>query len=298
MEVRKVYFENTNGNRINCLLKSSFFNDLQGLGYEDSSSYVNYGDGFYNPFKRETAQGRISGRLSFITRATAYADYRTLTEWISAAEAQNDEGSIKLIYCPYGNDEYAKDVIFSSISKGELDLGGYLSCTVELESLTPWYSVTPITFTSESSDTQYKTYDYNYDYTYQSDSAIIKNANIISDTPGRFRLEIEGVFDSPIFSLYDTSNNLLGMMDLGYSGESFANGDKFIFSTLPGDIGVWREDSNGNRTSLINGINIHDGVEVFFSVPARKTVRFSLRSLSGTGGMNATLRLYSYYRTR
>ena len=62
-EVRKIKLKNESGQSIDCLLKSSFFNDLGGLGYDENISYITYADGFYKPIKRLTAQSSISGKL-------------------------------------------------------------------------------------------------------------------------------------------------------------------------------------------------------------------------------------------
>ena len=101
MDVRKVYFVNQDGDRINCLLRSSFFNDLQGLGFANEYNMLSPKDGFYTITEQQTVQPNISGIISFIDRKTAYKDYRTLTSWINRAT------ELSIAYAPYVTSTYS-----------------------------------------------------------------------------------------------------------------------------------------------------------------------------------------------
>lgn len=302
--VRQVAFQNEAGQRINCLLRTSFFNDLQGLGYTDTVSSFNYANGYFSPVKREIQQSTITGRLSFIDRSTAYADYRTLTEWIATSERQRNNGSITLVYAPTQSNgspvEYVKDVIFAEITKGEMDTGGFLSCDVTLIGLTPWYSATPLTIPFSGTDPDldsYKRYDYTYDYKYEAPNQFVKTINLNTDLNGRLLIEMTGSFDGPVISLYDPSGTLVGMLDLSQSSYPIRAGDTLVYSTMPEDIGVWIEN-NGIRTDLLNFIAFHDGVEAFFTVPPAENYRISIRANSGSSTINGTIKAYSYWKTR
>lgn len=302
--VRQVAFKNEAGQRIDCLLRTSFFNDLRGLGYADTVSSFNYSNGFFSPVKREIQQSTITGRLSFINRATAYADYRTLTEWIATSERQRNNGSITLVYAPTQSNgspvEYVKDVIFAEITKGEMDTGGFLSCDVTLIGLTPWYSATPLTIPFGGTDPDldsYKRYDYTYDYKYEAPNQFVKTINLSTDLNGRLLIEMTGSFDGPVISLYDPNSTLVGMLDLSQSSYPIRAGDTLVYSTMPEDTGVWIENS-GIRTDLLNFIAFHDGVEVFFTVPPAENYQIRIRANSGSSTINGTIKAYSYWKTR
>ena len=302
--VRRVYFKNEAGERIDCLLRTSFLNDLQGLGYAERVNTFSYSNGFYSPIKRELQQSTISGKLSFLNRSKAYRDYRVLTEWISYSERQRDNGSISLVYAPTrsggGNPvEFVKDVIFQEISKGELDTGGFLTCRVSLLSLTPWYS-TPyvITFGGTDPDVeQYKIYTYKYDYKYETPNQFVRTLNLDSDLNGRLLIEMTGNFDGLVISLYDPDGNLKGMLDLSENSYPIRTGDTLIYSTMPDDTGIWVENG-GIRTSILNHIAFHDGVEAFFTIPPAENYQIRIRANSGSSTINGTLKAYSYWRTR
>lgn len=302
--VRQVAFENENGERINCLLRTSFFNDLRGLGYADTVNSFAYSDGFFSPVKREIQQSTITGRLSFINRSTAYADYRTLTEWIAKSERQRNNGSITLVYAPTKSGgaplEYVKDVIFSEITKGELDTGGYLSCNITLIGLTPWYSATPLTISFGGTDPDldsYKRYNYVYDYKYETPNQFVRTINLNTDLNGRLLIEMTGSFDGLVISLYDPGNQLIGMLDLAQSDYPIRAGDTLVYSTLPNDTGVWVENS-GTRTDLLDHIAFHDNVEVFFTIPPAENYQIRIRANSGSSTINGTIKAYSYWKTR
>lgn len=301
--VRRVYFKNEAGEKIDCLLRTSFFNDIRGLGYSDRINSFAYSDGFFSPIKREIQQSTISGKLSFLNRSDAYSDYRTLTEWITKSERQRANKSISLIYAPTESlgtpVEYVKDVLFTEISKGEMDRGGFLTCNISLLSLTPWYS-TPyaITFGGTDPDVeQYKIYTYKYDYKYETPNQFVRTLNLDSDLNGRLLIKMTGNFDGLVISLYDPNGNLKGMLDLSENSYPIRTGDTLIYSTMPDDTGIWVENG-GVRTSILNHIAFHDGVEVFFTIPPKENYQIRIRANSGSSTINGTLKAYSYWRTR
>lgn len=297
IDVRKVKLKNEAGQEIDCLLQSSFFNDLRGLGYDEQVSYISYADGFFKPIKRLTQQSTISGRMSFLNRSDAYSDYRTLMEWVTTSERQNDDGSIKLVYQPYGNDAFQKDVILTSISKGELDTGGYLSCDVAFTGLTPWYVVDAleIDFSQPTGDYTSR-YSRRFSYVYLvSGTSLTATFTLSHAWEGRFRLEVGGVFSSPIVELFNSQGDLIGYIRL--AGASIGSTETLIINTMPSGIGAWKETAGGVLTDLTDTIDIQDGVDVFFSIPADEEVTLRVRTASSSN-LNGDLYLYTFYKTR
>lgn len=282
MDVRKVYLLDENGSRVDCLLRSSFFNDLSGLGYDDQISYLNYGDGFFSPIKRESKQGAVQGKMSFLDNATAYANYRTLMDWVSLAETYRTDYAIKLCYCPYGADTFTKNVILTSVSKGELDVGGFLSCNVTFTSLTPWYTVTAKTVTST---------------TIGGVAGYNLTLNLSDDLDGRYLMTIGGTFSKMTIRFRDSTNTSYGLMDLSSSATTFSGTDKLVFSTLPGNIGIWK-DSSGTLTNLIDQIKFTSGLEVFPLLKKRQNLTIMFRTASSADSFSGTANIYSYWKTR
>lgn len=302
--VRHVWLQNIDGQRYDLLLRISFFNDIQGLGYADRINSFAYSNGFYSPIKRETQQNTISGKMSFLNRDSAYQKYRELTEWIARSETLSDDGRISLVYAPTHTNgipvEYVRDVIFTEISKGELDVGGFLTCNVSMLCLTPWYSASPTIISFGGSDPDvdsYKRYNYEYNYKYETPNQFNRSVTLDTDLNGRVLIEMTGEADGIVISLYDSNSNLLGMMDLSQSDYPLRSGDKLVYSTMPNDTGVWVENG-GVRTDLIDHIAFHDGVEVFFTIPPWENCQIRIRSNSGSSTLNGTIKAYSYWKTR
>lgn len=282
-EVRKVFLMDEQANVIDCLLRSSFFNDLSGLGYDDQISYLNYGDGFFSPIKKSMKQGTISGKMSFLNRDTAYEDYRKLMNWVSKAETLRSDSAIKLCYRPYGGDTFTKDVILTSVSKGELDVGGFLSCNVSFTSLTPWYSVTELTDTSS---------------TIGGVAGVNLSLNLDADMDGRYIIEMSGTFAGMSIRFRDSSGSSYGLMSLVTSNYSISGDDTLVFSTLPGNIGLWKKDSGGTLTNLIDQITFSNGLEVFPLLKNREDLTILFRTTSSSHSFTMNMNVYSYWKTR
>lgn len=283
VEVRKVFLMDEQGNVIDCLLRSSFFNDLGGLGYDDNITYMDYGEGFFSPVKRSVKQGTISGKMSFLDRGTAYADYRRLMNWVSAAETMRSDSAIKLCYRPYGSDTFTKDVILTSISKGEIDVGGFLTCNVSFTSLTPWYSVTPLKLTSS---------------TIGGVAGVNLPLYLDADTDGRYYIELSGNFAGMSIRFRDSTNTSYGLMDMTDSAYAITGSDSLIFSTIPNNIGIWKKDSGGTLTNLIDQITFANGLDVFPLIKNRENVTILFRTTSSSHSFTGNMNVYSYWKTR
>lgn len=282
-QVRQVSLMNENGEVVNCMLRSSFLNDLGGLGYEQDITYLNYGDGFYAPVKSSHKQGQISGRLSFIDRDTAYADYRKLMSWISYSETLRKDRSIQFCYAPYNGERFMRNVILTNVSKGEIDIGGYLSCDVGFIALTPWYKQTDLHMDSE--------------LTPANVAGWTLPLTLEADMECRYQITLTGTFTNVVISLRDSGNNLIGICDLS-AGVSIASGEALIFSTLPDNIGVWKRLGNGTLTNVLDSLTFTDGLPVFFTLPPRENIRVLVRAASASETCNGDMTIYSYWRTR
>ena len=282
-EVRKVFLMDEDGNIVDFLLRSSFFNDLGGLGYDDNITYMDYGDGFFYPVKRSMNQGTISGKMSFLNRDTAYEDYRKLMNWVSKAETLRNDYALKLCYRPYGGDTFMKDVILTSVSKGELDVGGFLSCSVSFTGLTPWYMVTSMKITSS---------------TIGNVAGVNLPLYLDADTDGRYYMELSGNFAGMSIRFRDSSGTSYGLMDMTDSAYAITGSDSLVFSTIPGNIGLWKKDSGGTLTNLIDQITFQNGLEAFPLLLNRENLTVLFRTTSSSHSFTGNVNVYSYWKTR
>lgn len=288
-QVRQIQLINDVGERRNLLLRSNFFNDISGLGFGQEQNYISQGSSFYKLTRNETEQSVIEGALSFIDRKTAYSDYRDFNQWISHTD------TLTMAYKPYGNEEYLKDVAVVSLSKGEMDIGGFLSCNITFRGLSAWYSTENLSFTFSSSalSNNEKRYSYRYSYRYGV-SRVPGSVEFIidGDYDGAIYMQIEAPASSPVLNLYQGSTRI---GSLSFSGVSVTTGQTLIYSTIPNNTGVWILE-NGELTSILDSVQMLQGVPSFFKLPRNKSLRLSLVVQGGTIP-NASIQIHRYWRT-
>lgn len=288
--VRKFALQNKMGERLDLMLKSSFLNEPTGLGFSETKEYISPSDGFFYEINSNYSQPKISAQVVFFDLKNAYADFRKMATWI------NEQEDLKLVYCPYGSDDFFMNVKISEFSKGEITPEGYLACDITFDGLSPWFSQTPLTLNFQKSSSGTKRYTYKYKYVYG-----------VSRTPGSVDFQIDGDFDggveftaqglavSPILTLKRKDNGkVIGQMDL--TGTSVAQGEKLIFSSVSNNSGIWLE-KDGERENIIDSAVLREGVELFFKAPRNTSLTLSLE-VSGIIEGNTTVNVYSYWKTR
>lgn len=278
------------GERLDLMLKSGFLSEPTGLGFSETKEYISPSDGFFYEINSNYSQPKISAQVVFLDLKNAYADFRKMATWI------NKQEDLKLVYRPYGSDDFFMNVKISEFSKAEITPEGYLACDITFDGLSPWFSQTPLTLNFQKSSSGTKRYTYKYKYVYG-----------VSRTPGNVDFQIDGDFDggveftaqglavSPILTLKRKDNGkILGKMDL--TGTSIAQGEKLIFSSTSNNSGIWLE-KNGERKNIIDSAVLQEGVELFFKAPRNTSLTLSFE-VSGIIEGNTTVNVYSYWKTR
>lgn len=288
--VRKFALQNKMGERLDLMLKSGFLSDPIGLGFSETKEYISPSDGFFYEINSNYSQPKISAQVIFLDLKNAYADFRKMATWI------NKQEDLKLVYRPYGSDDFFMNVKISEFSKAEITPEGYLACDITFDGLSPWFSQTPLTLNFQKSGSGTKRYTYKYQYVYG-----------VSRTPGSVDFQIDGDFDggveftaqglavSPILALKRKDNGkVLGKMDL--TGTSIAQGEKLVFSSTSNNSGIWLE-KNGERKNIIDSAVLQEGVELFFKAPRNTSLTLSFE-VSGIIEGSTTVNIYSYWKTR
>lgn len=288
--VRKFALQNKMGERLDLMLKSSFLSEPTGLGFSETKEYISPSDGFFYEINSNYSQPKISAQVVFLDLKNAYADFRKMATWI------NKQDDLKLVYRPYGSDDFFMNVKISEFSKAEITPEGYLACDITFDGLSPWFSQKPLTLNFQKSSSGTKRYTYKYQYVYG-----------VSRTPGSVDFQIDGDFDggveftaqglavSPILTLKRKDNGkVIGKMDL--TGTSIAQGEKLIFSSASNNSGIWLE-KNGERKNIIDSAVLQEGVELFFKAPRNTSLTLSFE-VSGIIEGSTTVNVYSYWKTR
>ena len=289
--MRKFYIENSVGERLSlCDHHNLWLNLPKGLGMEMDVDYASVEPGFWEVSSFDEKQSSITGTLLFLD-SNPYKSFREITDWLITA------ASLKFIYCPYGTEEYYRDIHINKIDKGEKTLSRMLSIPMTITPLTPWYDRAHLTFIfAVSQDSSHKRYNYHYPYRYAL-SAIPNSVDfqIGGHYPGEIELRANGPFNSPILTLTNTITKVvLGRLDL--SGMLFDQGETLCFSSRVNNPGVWKM-SGGVKTDLIDEVFLDANIETFFKVPPNTPVTATM-VVSGTMDGGATMDVLKYYRLR
>lgn len=290
-KVRKFYLQNAAGDRIGLLGESGAYLTVpEGLGYELDPPWADLGRGFFQPLDETyEPQGGIAGELVFIP--PAYANYRSFVNWLASA------GSLLLIYCPFGDQEFQRVVSVEYLQKGELDKTKLLHCPVSFKALSPWRLPTPteISMVSHSASGVRPSYPGRYSgrYGLDRDGTMAAKIPAIGHIPGSVLLRIRGAIVNPVIRLAGAdSGTLFGLCRL--TGASLGASDVLELSTAWDDSYIRKIAADGETTDLLPWLDISG--EPFFHVPTTEATVLTVKS-DGTFAGSAELLVYSYYRT-
>lgn len=135
--MRYFKLENSASETLDITTQEIFFNEIEGLGFEEDNTFVSIGP-VWRLQQRTVRQKPVTGKITFtaIGGTTPYEKYEAFFRFIS-------KFPLYLLYYPHGlsGTEYKKRVRVSVLEKSELTLYGSLDCHVEFMPYTPWYTV-------------------------------------------------------------------------------------------------------------------------------------------------------------
>jgi hypothetical protein len=173
--IRRLYLENTSGNRFNFDYRSGcLVSALTGLGFSQELSYLKY-DTFYDRVDQTQPLTEIQATLSFMK------GYRSYTEFLEYLKL--GEKGLKLVY--ETDDSAFCYVDVKSLSKQEL-VAGTLQSQIVFQKTSLWLKSQVLTI-SVNEDTTGKIYPYQYPYRYSS------------SYEGKIPIHNRGVQKAPLF---------------------------------------------------------------------------------------------------
>jgi len=173
--IRRLYLENTSGNRYNfdyrtgCLISA-----LTGLGFSQELTYLKY-DSYYGRVGVDQPLSEVQGTLTFLN------GYRSYTEFLEYLKL--GEKGLKLVY--ETDDSAFCYVDVKSLSKQDL-IAGTLQCQIVLQKTSLWLKSQVLTI-RVNEDTTGKVYPYQYPYRYSS------------SYEGKIPIHNRGVQKAPLF---------------------------------------------------------------------------------------------------
>ena len=229
--MRKFYLENEIGSRLPLNGEEGIFlSNPAGLGMTMPSDFADIHNGFFREISRNSEpQSTVTCDLVFIGD-NAYGDYRSFVDWCSGS------ASLHLIYKPYGNTEFYRDIYISYLTKTELTDTRWLSVPASFACLSPWYRAAPtsMSMSTESGSVLKYPFSYHADLIYSSSSAGSMAADIPAGghIPAAFELTYKGAIINPKITLVGSSSNITyGICALN---ATLGDNDSFTVSTFYG----------------------------------------------------------------
>ena len=128
---------NNKGDELNITSQSIFFHDIEGLGFEEETSYRRVGQTWWlnNALLRQIP---ITGKISF-TDLEGHDPYVLFSDFYLFI----NKAPLTLVYYPRGLDQtsYRKQVRVTKLDKSELNIYGALEEDISFTPYTPWYMV-------------------------------------------------------------------------------------------------------------------------------------------------------------
>lgn len=278
--MRQLYLENAAGERIDLNAPGSIIaSKLKGFGLMRAPTSSDLSHGFFVVTDdTHHPQESVGFDLNFVG-ANPYEQYRELVHWLAAAS------ELRLVYKPYGTEEYCRRVRLTGLEKSELNQVGWLTTPAEFEAYTPWYSSEYLDLSFSGAAPTSMRYDFAYtaELTYGSDAAGSFSAQAVNrgHSPADLRLEIRGQMADPEVRLTDAATGeQYGRLKV-YA--DFAADDTLILDSDYADTRIYRLRADGSTEDLMNALDL--SVEPVLRIPQGRTCNLQIVSL---GEMNIT----------
>lgn len=289
--IRKLSLQNAAGERF-CLdgTDGVFASNLVGFGFSLNPELTDLSRGFFKNIGSEyEPQQQIPFTVTF-TR-NAYQVYRRFVDWLASA------ASLKLVYQPYGDTEFFRDVSLNYVQKSELNAVRWLEVPVSVVCLTPWYLPTPTVLSLEDGSSEsIKRYPYTYteDLRYGSDSMAALSGTIFPSghIPGALDISYSGGIVNPRIRLSgNVSGHTYGVCAIA---ATFEQSDTLHFSSRYERSFVSKIEAGGGETDLLDYLDLT--AEPFFHIPVDEPCTLSIEADSLIPG-KATVQIYYYFRS-
>lgn len=288
--IRKLSLQNAAGQRFPLDgTDGVYVSDLAGFGFSLEPDFVDLGRGFFRPIESD-AEAQQAVPFTITLTRNAYQTYRRFVDWLSSA------GTLKMVYQPFGNAEYYRDVSINFVQKGELTAVRWLELPCSFFCLTPWYLPTPTALVLESSNGAVKRYPYRYtaDLRYGSDSASTLSGIITpaGHIPGALDIAYTGELSNPRIRLAgNISGKTYGVCSVAVA---LSASDTLRFSTRHERSFVSKISAGGAETDLLDALDLNG--DPFFRVPVDEPCTLSIESDSLITG-KAQVLVYYYFRS-
>lgn len=191
------------------------------------------------------------------------------------------------MYTP-DTETFYTDIDVEYVQKGEYNSIGVLEVPVSLVAKTPWYKITPQIVNIAPGDSEnLSIFDLTFDFQFISENTDgSAQMSALGHIPAALEIIIPGPLTNPAITLYNSSDEIIGLMELT---ETIPSGSIMRYSSKYLDTGVWIDD-----TEMIEELDLNN--ENFFRVPLSELCTLRITS-EGVSTLSATVNIYNYYRS-
>lgn len=254
-----------------------------GLGYSYSTSYTKVGEVFINNIK-EQEQVQITGICNFLY----YENYTNLVNFIESSE------SLRLSYKIPLKDgsqiEYFKNIEIQSLGKTEKDENGILSCPISFDMTSLWYEQKEYTYDMSAEDNEVR-WDFRWGSRFANYNSRKLEFNNTGHTLAPIYLEINGAVTNPEIIVTDSNGTTLFNLLININ---IAQYEKFIYSSVDGDIKILKQNVDGTYENLFKQAYIDIENNNIFKLPLGTS---NITIQADNEIVSAKLNIYPYYKS-
>lgn len=258
-------------------VRKGFLMNPSGLGYAINRNYTLFGSEWIKS-DDQIEQTPISGTIYFGSESP-YQRSHEFTEFVLTSK------ELTLSYeTPAGT--YYKDVDISNYSKTEIGSSGYLECQIELMPKTLWYLPSNVRVSMNAASGN------GLQFTFKLPNKFVNNRNgsaiITNDghVPAPFKMTVYGPISNPMISLLDNGEEI-SKLRVVYD---ISAGETLEYSSKDGNIYIYVDDGNGNRTDLATSLDITN--DNIFKIPIGT---YQIKMTADSALTSAAFTIYKQY---
>ena len=254
-----------------------------GLGYSYSTSYTKVGEVFINNIK-EQEQVQITGICNFLY----YENYTNLVNFIESSE------SLRLSYKIPLKDgsqiEYFKNIEIQSLGKTEKEENGILSCPISFDMTSLWYEQKEYTYDMSAGDNEVR-WNFRWGSRFANYNSRKLEFNNTGHTLAPIYLEIDGAVTNPEIIVTNSNGTTLFNLLINIT---IAQYEKFIYSSVDGDIKILKQNVDGTYENLFKQAYIDIENNNIFKLPLGTS---NITIQADNEIVSAKLNIYPYYKS-
>lgn len=294
---------NNKGDELNITSQSIFFHDVEGLGFEEETSFRRIGQTWWlnSALLRQIP---ITGKISF-TDLEGHDPYLLFTDFYLFT----NKAPLTLVYYPRGLDQtsYRKQVRVTKQEKSELNKYGILEEDIAFTPYTPWYMV--VSVKNINSDTSGRGWvwggEHNPPLKFEpSDDVstparfggeIRQSVNLYSpsDSSSPIKLVIKGPAQNPVWSHY-VGNKLIGTGGFSGDGMNLAENEELVVDNTDGHVRMHIRDLITGEDRNVYALRDFDTMCFFTLKEGDNTISVAT---SGGSAANFSVEGHIYYGT-